>query len=188
MLGRSVLGGRVRDLRAVLAHLRSRTDVDARRLAMWGDSFAPVNPADADLKVPYTAVKRPAQSEPLGGLLALLAALYEDDIRATYSRGGLSDYQSLFESTFTYLPFDAVVPGVLGVGDLPDLAAVLAPRPLRLESLVDGTNRRTPADRLTRTYTPAVTSYTTAGQPGRLLIEPKGAPAIADWLSNSLRD
>lgn len=188
MLGRTVLGGRVRDLRSVLAYLRTRADVDARRIALWGDTFAPANAADADLKVPYTAAKRPGQSEPLGGLLALIGALYEDDVRAVIARGGLSDYQSVLDTPFTYLPFDAVVPGVLTTGDLPDLAAAIAPRPLRLESLVDGTNRRVPADRLTRTCAPAVAAYKAAGQPARLLIEPKDAPPVADWLTAALRD
>ncbi len=56
--------------------------------------------------IPYTAAKRPTLSEPLGGLLALLGGLYEDDVRAVLIRGGLSDYQSLLDSPFTYVPFD----------------------------------------------------------------------------------
>jgi cephalosporin-C deacetylase-like acetyl esterase len=187
MLGRSVLGGRVRDLRAVLAHLRTRTDVDARRVALWGESFAPVNAPDTDLKVPYTAAKRPAQSEPVGGLLALLGALYEDGVRAVLARGGLSDYRSALDAPFTYLPFDAVVPGALTAGDLPHLAAALAPRFLRIESAVDGSNRRVQADRLTRTYAPTVAAYKGAEVPARLLVEPKPAPAVADWLTAALR-
>ena len=188
MLGRSVLGGRVRDLRSVLAYLRTRTDVNARQVALWGESFAPVNGPDADLKIPYTAAKRPAQSEPLGGLLALLGALYEDDVRAVLARGGLSDYQSVLDTPFTYLPFDTVVPGALTVGDLPDLAAGLAPRPLRVESLVDGANRRVPADRLARVYTPTAAAYKAAGAPARLLVESKGAPPVAEWFRDAQRE
>lgn len=188
MLGRSVLGGRLRDLRSLLAHLRTRTDIDARRVALWGESFAPVNADDTDLKVPYTAAKRPTQSEPLGGLLALLGALYEDDVRAVLARGGLSDYQSLLGDPFTYIPFDAVVPGVLTVGDLPDLAAVVAPRRLRFEGLVDGQNRRVPADRLSRTYALAVAAYKAAGHADRLLVEPRAAPPVAEWLAAGLRE
>lgn len=188
MLGRSVLGGRLRDLRSVLAYLGTRADVDPRRVALWGESFAPVNSPDADLKVPYTEARRPTQSEPLGGLLALLGALYEDDVRAVLVRGGLSDYHSVLDAPFTYLPFDAVVPGVLAVGDLPDLAGTLAPRPCRIEGSVDGTNRRVPADRLARTYSPTAAVYKVAGQPSRLLVESKIAPPIADWLTAALRE
>ncbi|MCE9564207.1 MAG: acetylxylan esterase [Planctomycetes bacterium] len=188
MLGQSVLGGRVRDLRTLLAYLRTRSDLDARKIAMWGESFAPVNASDTDLKVPYTASKRPAQSEPLGGLLALLGGLFEDDVRAVLVRGGLSDYQSLLDSPFTYVPFDAAVSGVLTVGDLPDLAAAVAPRHLRIEGLVDGQNRRAPADRLTKTYAPTVAAYKAAGHTGRLLVDPKPVPSVAEWFAAGLRD
>ena len=129
MRGQSVLGGRLRDLRSVLRHLRQRPDVDGRRFALWGESFAPVNPADRELNVPHNAAQRPAQSEPLGGLLALLGALFEADARAVYVRGGLSDYQSALAGPFCYLPHDVVVPEVLTRGDLPELAAALAPVP-----------------------------------------------------------
>src|SRR5262249_59176635 len=45
MLGRTMLGLRLRDLRSVLEHLRSRPDVDGKPVALWGDSVAPANPA-----------------------------------------------------------------------------------------------------------------------------------------------
>ncbi len=187
MLGQSVLGGRLRDLRTLLGYLRTRSDLDGRKIALWGESFAPVNASDTDLKVPYTAAKRPAQSEPLGGLLALLGGLFEDDVRAMLVCGSLSDYQSLLDSPFTYVPFDAVVPGVLTVGDLPDLATAMAPRRLRIEGSVDGHNRRVPADHLARTYAPTVAAYKTAGHASRLLVEPKTAPTVAEWLATGLR-
>ena len=51
-----------------------------------------------DLKVPHNAAQRPPQSEPLGGLLALLGGLFEDDVKAIYVRGGLSDFRSVLET------------------------------------------------------------------------------------------
>jgi hypothetical protein len=39
MLGETILGGRLRDLRGVVHYLRTRRDLDARRLAVWGDSL-----------------------------------------------------------------------------------------------------------------------------------------------------
>lgn len=188
MLGQSVLGGRLRDLRTLLAYLRTRPDLNGRKIALWGDSFAPVNSDDADFKVPYTAAKRPVQSEPHGGLLALLGGLFEDDVRAVFVRGSLSNYQSLLDSPFTYVAFDAVVPGVLTIGDLPDLAASLAPHHLRIEGMVDGHNRRVPADQLTRTYAPTAAAYKAAGRANRLLLEPKTTPSLAEWFSAGLRD
>src|SRR5262245_16648591 len=50
MLGQTLLGARLRDLRSVLRHLRARDDVDGRRIALWGDSFAAVNPDAANLR------------------------------------------------------------------------------------------------------------------------------------------
>ncbi|MBY0527402.1 MAG: hypothetical protein K2R98_28660 [Gemmataceae bacterium] len=190
MRGQSLLGGRLRDLRAVLRHLRQRPELDARRLALWGDSFAPVNPADRELKVPHNAAQRPAQSEPLGGLLALLGALFEEDVCAVYVRGGLSDYHSALAGPFCYLPHDTVVPEVLTIGDLPDLAGTLAPRPLRLEGLVDGLNRKVPSDGLRTKYEPAQTAYEQAKAAERLRVgdgEDK-EPSVARWFVGHLAE
>ncbi|MBY0522868.1 MAG: acetylxylan esterase [Gemmataceae bacterium] len=142
MLGQTLLGSRLRDLRSVLRHLRDRSELDGSRIALWGDSFAPVNGEGVRLDVPWDAEKLPAQSEPLGELLALLGALHEPDVKAVYGQGGLVGYDSILLSHFCYFPHDAVVPGALTAGDILDVAAVLSPRPVRLEGLVDGLNRR----------------------------------------------
>src|SRR5262249_19175731 len=124
--------------------------------------FAPVNPPDKELKVRHNAATRPAQSEPSGAMLALLGALFEDDVKAVLVRNGLSDYRSVLDSSFCYLPYDAVVPGVVATGDLTDLAGALAPQPLRIESMVDGLNRRVPAEALVRKYEVTRAAYRTA--------------------------
>src|SRR5439155_15344338 len=59
MLGQTLVGSRLRDLRAVLKRLRGSKDIGAERMALWGDSLAPANPADRDLKVPLDADKQP---------------------------------------------------------------------------------------------------------------------------------
>jgi cephalosporin-C deacetylase-like acetyl esterase len=188
MRGQSVLGGRLRDLRSVLRHLRSRPDLDAGRIALWGESFAAVNPSDRPLTVPHNAAQRPAQSEPLGGLLALLGALFEDDVRAVYVRGGLSDYQSALEGPYCYLPHDAVVSEVLSTGDMADLTAGLAPRPVRLTELVDGMNRKVSPDVLARRYQPAHDAYARAKAAERLRVGERDArePSVAAWLKEQL--
>ena len=141
MLGETMVGTRLRDLRAIVHYLRTRRDLDARRLAVWGDSFAPHNAPEQDLKLPLGIREEAASSEPLGGLLALLLGLYEEDVRGVYARGGLVGFQSALSSPFLYLPHDVVIPGALTAGDLSALAAGLAPRPLALVGLVDGLNR-----------------------------------------------
>jgi dienelactone hydrolase len=188
MLGRTLLGDRLRDLRAVLAYLRGRGDLDAGRVALWGDSFAPVNPADRELKVPLDAEDQPDLAEPLGGLLALFGALYEDDVRAVYARGGLTGYRSLLDGPFGYVPHDALVPGALAAGDLGDVAAALVPRPLRLVAFVDGLNRAAPAAALAKAFEPARTAYHESDVSDRLRIETDAAAAaaVAEWFLKQL--
>ncbi len=156
MLGQTMLGSRLRDLRTVLAWLRTRAEIDAKRLAVWGEGFAPVNAADAKLEVPLDAEKLPHQSEPLGGLLALFAPLFEEGLKGGYGHGGLSGYGSLLEGPFLYVPHDVIVPGAVAAGDLELIAKTLGKR-VHQEGRVDGLNRpvrdadsETPARWLTR--------------------------------------
>src|SRR5262249_20490505 len=152
MLGQTLLGARLRDLRAVLKYLRGHKELAEGRVALWGDSFAPVNRREERMAVPLDANPLPGHAEPLGGLLTLLGALYEDGVRAVYVRGGLAGYQSLLDSPFCYVPHDVIVPGVLTAGDVSDVAAVLAPLPVRMEALVDGLNRRVSAGALSKMF------------------------------------
>ncbi len=169
MLDQTLLGSRLRDLRAVIAYLKTRNEL-AQEVTLWGDSFAATNSPDRDLKVPLDVDKLPAHAEPLGGLLALLGGLHEDSVRAIYVRGGLSSYQSLLDSPFVYVPHDAVVPGAVTAGDLCDVAAAFAPRPLRLEALVDGLNRPVGNATLTKAYEPTLGTYKAAKAAGNLEI------------------
>src|SRR5262249_56603710 len=134
----------LKDLRTVLAYLRRRPDIDARRLALWGDSFAPPNPAN--LWVDELEFEGGSQiqrrAEPMGGHLALLAALYEDGVRAVAARGGLAGYLTVLENAFAYIPSEDIILGVLKTGDVADIAAALAPRPLLMEGLLTGPNSR----------------------------------------------
>ncbi len=182
MVGATLLGERLRDLRAVLRYLRSRRDVDGRKLALWGDSFAAPNPEDRETAVPWDADPLPGQSEPLGGLLALFGALFEDDVQAVCARGGLVGCASLLESPFVYVPYDAIVPGALLAGDLNDVAAALAPRALRLEGLVNGLNQLVAPETLAA-LEPVRAAYRSAG-PERLQLlrkAPDGDPP-GRWL------
>ncbi len=187
MLGETLVGARLRDIHSVLSYLRSRSDINARRLALWGDSFAPANAPDRNLRIPLGVPEEPPLCEPLGGLLGLLTALYEKDVRAVYVRGGLTSFESVLQDQFCYIPHDVVIPGVLTVGDLCDITAALAPRPVRLEGLVDGLNRRAPLDAVESEYKPARQAYTRAAVSSNLVV---GAPAegseAARWLLKNL--
>jgi dienelactone hydrolase len=158
MLGAPMLGARLAELRQMLGVLRKRPEIDPKHISLWGDSFAPVNGPDTRVEVPLE-LPQPAQAEPLGSLLALLAALFEDDIESVRAGGGLVSYQALLESPFCHVPYDIVVPGALTTGDLADIVAALAPTPVRLERLVDGRNRIVPAKECERVYAVARLAY-----------------------------
>jgi len=182
MLGRTMLGARLRDLRGLIAHLRTRTDVNAARPALWGMSFAEANAADVELNVPHDAAKRPAHSEPAGGLLALLGALYEDDVGAVLVTRGLTDFRSALDGAYCHLPYDAVVPGVLATGDLVDLLAALAPCSVRLADMVDARNCAVDAKALASMYAPAKEAWRSAGSASALNLEGADAAGAVRWL------
>jgi cephalosporin-C deacetylase-like acetyl esterase len=190
MLGQTLLGARLRDLRSVLRYLRTRPDVDRARLALWGDSLAPVNPPDRMLEVPLDADNFPGHAEPLGGLLALLGMLFEEDLSAAYGHGGLAGFQSCLRSPFCYVPHDAIVPGALMAGDLGDVAAAISPRPLFLAGLVDGLNRRASARTAAEAFDPALGTYRAAGAADGFVIDAEkdddGGAEAAAWLAGRL--
>lgn len=183
MLGQTLLGSRLRDLRSVLQYLRGRTELDSERIALWGDSFAPGNPPDFTDPL-IDEDPSPHQSEPLGGLLALFGALYEDGVRAVAVRGMIAGYRSILRDRFCYVPHDAIVPGALTAGDLCDVASALAPRPLRLEALVDGRNCPVSDQEIKRIFGPTIQAYNIAE--GELSIIADLRDDLATWLAKSL--
>jgi hypothetical protein len=187
MLGQTALGARVRDLRSVLRYLRTRPEFDARGIALWGDSLARRNPREKNLAVPLDAADAVPLAEPLGGLVVMLAALFEDDIRAVSARGGLAEFQSLLASPFIYVPHDIIVPGALTAGDLCDIAAAIAPCPLQLADLVDGQNRSLTAEEAALAFAPVNATYgpKTAST---LLLMGSGADSAAKWLIGVMRE
>jgi len=184
MLGGTMLGAQLRDLRAVLAWLRTRDDLDARQLSMWGHSLTRPNPSDTNFQIPRDDDEAlPRSPEPLGGLLALLAALYEEDVRAVYVQGGLASFESVLTKHFALIPHDAVVPGVLTTGDLCDLVAALAPRRVRLEGMVDGWNRTLSAPDLASTYESAASTYAAAGAAAQFSLSTERTSCV-HWLAD----
>jgi hypothetical protein len=187
MLGEPLVAGQLRDLRAVLAWLRTRDELDAGRLALWGDSLAPVNGPDTDFITPRDDDDGlPPSSEPLGGLLALLAALFEEGNPAVLVRGGLVGFRAVLDDHLVLIPHDVVIPGALTTGDLGDIAAALAPRALRLDGMVDGNNRRLTAGQVREIYQRAFDAYRAQGAPSAISVHPE-APSAARWLLAQLQ-
>jgi len=68
-----------------------------------------------------------------------------------------------------------------------DVAAALAPRPLRIETPVDGLNRRLTPEALRNTYDPTNRGYTAAGAAAKLSLVAEPARDGARWLIEALK-
>jgi dienelactone hydrolase len=188
MLGTSLLELRLFALEELLQHLQRTHQDQHLQIALWGDSFAIPNRPNANLKVPYGADPFPTEGEPLGGLLALLAPLVSNmPIAGVYVHGGLVSYRSALESPFLYLPHDTVEPCFLAKMDLDDVARRLAPRPLKLEGLINGLNLTVDQTTLATGYRQTTAAYQTKA--GLLLMQvPRSTDVeIAAWFIQAIR-
>jgi dienelactone hydrolase len=190
MLGNTALGARIKDTRAVLRYLSGRQDLSLRRVVLWGDSFAAVNPPG--LLLDQSVLLEPGrqepgpqaiqQAQPLGGLLALLTALYEDNVQAIAVSGGLVSFLSVLRDRFCYVPQDIVVPGILERADVEDIVAGLSPRAVLLEGLVDGRDRLLSTPDLEEELVGARAAY--QGAPSNLTVrERTDESGLAAWMS-----
>jgi hypothetical protein len=134
--------------------------------------------------VPHRVDGWPQGPEPLGGLLGLLGALLEDNIRAVYIAGGLASYHDVLTHFAVLIPHGSSVPGVITAGDLSELAGSLAPMPLRIEGLVDHLNRPVSVTEIEGAYASCVQAYAEAGNSLSLAKE-RSSPSR--WLLEQLR-
>jgi hypothetical protein len=138
LFGETLLGQRLRDLRSVLSYLRSRKEL--KQIALWGDSFSATNSLDLNFNIPHAVEGRPRESEPLGDLLVMLTMLFDDQIRAGYTAGGLESYREIVSHFAVLVPHDTLVPGMLTLGEPSEWSAIL--KPLKRTGLVDHLNRK----------------------------------------------
>jgi cephalosporin-C deacetylase-like acetyl esterase len=106
LIGRTMAGMQVFDLLRSLDYLVSRADVDPKKITSMGKGN--------------------------GGVVVLFAAALDARITRIACEAALPSYMDLAESRFHRGLVDVVVPGVLKEFDLPDVAALIAPRPLWL--------------------------------------------------------
>ncbi len=182
MLGETMLGARLKDVRTVFHYLASRPDIDPAHIALWGDSFAKTNPDDfafdqSEMQEPSPFAQH--QAEPMGALLALLTGLYEDRVAGVTARGGLVSFLSVLEDRFCHLPQDVIVPGILEVADVADIVAALGLRPMLLEGFVDGRNRVVRNARLQSEFGPALKA-----SPQLVIRESPTDSELASWLGS----
>jgi hypothetical protein len=186
VLGQTLLGSRLRDLRSVLLFLRTRKDLD-KKVSLWGDSLAALNPPERPEVVPYGVDNPNVQAEPSAGLLVLLTALFDDNVNAIYARGTFASFRSLLDSQFLYVPHDAVVPGALTEGDVADIAAALVPRPLLVECPVDGLNRAVPFDTIAVSFAPTSQAYGLANASERFSLNVTAQDDSAVWIVDQIK-
>jgi dienelactone hydrolase len=184
MVGSSVMSRRFGDLGLSYDRGTSAGYMDERRVAIWGES--PVGPIQADKAVAVPAdLDQPRPLEPFAAAMVGLLGLDHKDLKAVVARGGLVSYRSVLDSPFVHVPHDALPINVFRAGDLPDVWAALAPKPLRLESLVDGTNRRVTGENLQQALKPVSEAY----KKGGLVVkeEYSSDAEIAKWIIEQLK-
>ncbi len=182
MLGETMLGARLKDVRTVFHYLASRPDIDPTRIAIWGDSFAETNPDDFTFDQSEMQEAGPFaqhQAEPMGALVALLTGLYEDRVAAVAARGGLVSFLSVLEDRFCHLPQDVIVPGILEAADIADIAVAQGSRPILLEGFVDGRNKIAREARLQSEFATALKA-----SPHAIIRESSADPELASWLAS----
>jgi hypothetical protein len=183
VLGQTLLGSRLRDLRSVVRFASSRS---TGPIVVWGESLAETNPAERSEIVPYGVDNPNVHAEPSGGLLALLCGLYEDDVDVVCARGTFASFGSLLNSPFLYVPHDAVVPGAMTVSDVSDIAAAMAPRPLMFANPIDGLNRAVSAEKTQASLSTTTDNYRNADAGERLSLSADRKTDPVEWILQQL--
>ena len=106
----------------------------------------------------------------LGGPIALNAAALDDRIKGVEARRSVVSWSAVARAPISRGQYSGVVPGVLESYDLPDLAALIAPRPLSiLEPRTPDGSSETPVA-LEAAYAPATAAYRDHAVPDRLIL------------------
>lgn len=172
----------LKDLRTALAFLALQPGVDASRMAIWGEGLTEPNAASGGAsRFDETGFRQSGPvaiqlAEPLGGWLALAAALYPVNdakgaphkLRAVLARGTVYAFAAVLDRRYHYLPTDAIIPDLLCELDVADVAGDLRANGITLlaEDLRDGSNRPVSVEALQKAwgasapegYTPQITS------------------------------
>jgi len=183
MIGESLLGNRLSDAHWAVWDITGPQNEEPGRNVFWGESFSsPIKP-DGVLAIPLE-LSQPELAEPLGPTIVSLLAL-DFPPKAVIARGGLVSYRSALDSPLVHVPHDALPVNVFRAGDLPDVWAHLAPKPLRLEGLVDGTNRRVTGEKLAKALQPVTDAY----KKGGLVVKEDYTPdaELAKWIIEQLK-
>jgi len=141
MTGDLRITGQLRDLQSVIAWLRKESSPAIPQFILWADSPSNALPISTNFNLPRDDDSvLPIQPEPLGGLLALFSALFNDDVKAITIKGGLASYGSTLKHHLVQIPYETLIPGVFNMGDISLLINALGSRTIFLDQMVDGLN------------------------------------------------
>ena len=141
MTGDLRITGQLRDLQSVIAWLRKESSPAIPQFILWADSPSNALPISTNFNLPRDDDSiLPMQPEPLGGLLALFSALFNDDVKAITIKGGLVSYASTLKHHLVQIPYETLIPGVFNMGDISLLINALGSRTIFLDQMVDGLN------------------------------------------------
>ena len=141
MTGDLRITGQLRDIQSVLDWLKKESSPAIPRFLLWGDSPSNTIPDHTNFNLPRDDDSiLPMQPEPLGGLLALFSALFNDDVKTITIKGGLASFASALNHHLVQIPHETVIPGIFSMGDIPLLINSLGTRTIFLDQMVDGLN------------------------------------------------
>ncbi len=138
-LGRPLLGMRVWDALQVVKYLRTRADVDAKRISIVGRGWA--------------------------GLVALFAGAVDSEISGVAIEGVPASYSEVAQSELYNHPASLMLPGVLREFDLSDVYASLAPRPLLVLDPVEVLMRKMTRQDAYSAFAPVQKAFAAKGTP-----------------------
>ncbi len=141
LLGQCMIGWRLWDIIRAVDYLETRADIDMQRLGLMGISG--------------------------GGMMTLFGAALEPRIKACL----VSGYYNTFRDSIFSIGhcIDNYVPGILGIAEMSDIAGLVAPRPMFVES---GTRDPIfPIDATRRAYADAQAIWKVWGAEERLGLE-----------------
>jgi cephalosporin-C deacetylase-like acetyl esterase len=150
LVGKTMAGMQTGDLLRSFDYLASREDVDSSSVSLFGKGN--------------------------GGVLALYAAALEPRFRKVACEGAVTSYMDVVRSKLHEGIMDIVVPGVLRDFDLPDLAFMIAPRPLWIVDPRTPTGGPVNLQKASEHYTDARTAYQSVSKPDnfRVARRPEG--------------
>lgn len=108
---------------------------------------------------------------PSSCLAALHAAALDTNLQSVTLEGALLSWSNVVRTPISYNQLTNVVPGVLKHYDLPELATMIAPRPLTVRNPVDAQGRPVSQKQLEETYAVTREHYRKLGAEKNLILE-----------------